>query len=166
MSAAHKRLTGGLVFLALSGFYGWEAGNIALFFTREGQVFTARTVPYALSLLGIAFSLFLVIPAALTLIGKPATAAEGAARGAVRRLDWRPVILLVVLMSAYVALFSLLGFLVATTGFLMGAFAVLGGRGPRSLLVIPIGTVAVFWLLVSVVMNIHLAEGTIWNVFR
>lgn len=162
MSAAHKRLTGGLVFLALSGFYGWEAGNIALFFTREGQVFTARTVPYALSLLGIAFSLSLVIPAALTLIGKPA----GAAQGAVRRLDWRPVILLVVLMSAYVALFSLLGFLVATTGFLIGAFAVLGGRGPRSLLVIPIGTVAVFWLLVSVVMNIHLAEGTIWNVFR
>ena len=159
MSAAHKRLTGGLVFLALSGFYGWEAGNIALFFTREGQVFTARTVPYALSLLGIAFSLFLVIPAALTLIGKPA-------QGAVRRLDWRSVILLVVLMSAYVALFSLLGFLVATTGFLTGAFAVLGGRGPRSLLVIPIGTVAVFGLLVSVVMNIHLAEGTIWNVFR
>ena len=165
MSAAHKRLTGGLVFLALSGFYGWEAGNIALFFTREGQVFTARTVPYALSLLGIAFSLFLVIPAALTLIRKPAADA-GAAQGAVRRLGWRPVILLVVLMSAYVALFSLLGFLVATTGFLIGAFAVLGGRGPRSLLVIPIGTVAVFWLLVSVVMNIHLAEGTIWNVFR
>lgn len=165
MSAAHKRLTGGLVFLALSGFYGWEAGNIALFFTREGQVFTARTVPYALSLLGIAFSLFLVIPAALTLIGKHAADA-GAAQGAVRRLDWRSVILLVVLMSAYVALFSLLGFLVATTGFLTGAFAVLGGRGPRSLLVIPIGTVAVFWLLVSVVMNIHLAEGTIWNVFR
>ena len=165
MSAAHKRLTGGLVFLALSGFYGWEAGNIALFFTREGQVFTARTVPYALSLLGIAFSLFLVIPAALTLIGKPAADAE-AAQGAARRLDWRPVVLLVVLMSAYVALFSLLGFLVATTGFLIGAFAVLGGRGPRSLLVIPIGTVAVFWLLVSVVMNIHLAEGTIWNVFR
>ena len=173
MSPARKQLTGGLMFLALSLFYGWEAGNISLFFTRQGQAFNARTVPYALSFLGSVFSLFLTITAIVRLIRTPDPAAEeqgsggaGPTGGLARKLNWRPVILLIVLMSAYVALFSLLGFIAATTGFLIGAFAVLGSRGWRSLLLVPVGTVALFWLLVSVGMNIHLAEGTIWNVFR
>lgn len=168
MSSAQKQLVGGIIFLAFSVFYGWEAGNISLFFTREGQVFTARTVPYALSLLGIAFSLYMVVVAAVRLIRQNAAAAQEqtSTDSPPRTLHWRPVVLLIALMGVYAALFSVLGFIVATTGFLIGTFAVLGARGWKSLLVVPIGTVLVFWLLVGVVMNIHLVQGTIWNIFR
>ena len=178
MSSACKQLTGGLVFLAISLFYGWEAGNISLFFTREGQIFNARTVPYALSLIGIVFSLFLTISGVAGLVRRPqgsegadmgggeGDGGESGRRAGAAGLNWRPVVLLTVLMAAYAALFSFLGFTVATAGFLIGAFAVLGARGWRSLLAVPVGTVMVFWLLVAVVMNIHLAEGTLWNIFR
>ena len=169
MSSAWKQLTGGLVFLAISLFYGWEAGNISLFFTREGQIFNARTVPYALSLIGIVFSLFLTISGVAGLVRRPQGSeggGESGRRAGAAGLNWRPVVLLTVLMASYAGLFSFLGFTVATAGFLIGAFAVLGARGWRSLLAVPVGTVIVFWLLVAVVMNIHLAEGTLWNIFR
>lgn len=164
MRKSRKQLVGGLVFLALSIFYGWEAGNISLFFTKEGQVFTARSVPYSLSLLGIIFSLALIIPALMHLprSSKQQDSVEFALPG----LNWLPVLLLIVLMALYAALFSLLGFTVATVGFLIGAFAVLGARGWRSMLLIPICTAAGFRLLIGGLLKIHIAEGTIWNFLR
>ena len=172
MRKSQKQLVGGLVFLALSIFYGWEAGNISLFFTKEGQVFTARSVPYSLSLLGIIFSLALIVPALVHLV-RQRRLSRGSSHGnreAVRpgayKPNWLPVLLLIVLMALYAALFSLLGFMGATVGFLIGAFAVLGARGWRSMLLIPICTAAGFRLLIGGLLKIHIAEGTIWNFLR
>lgn len=172
MLPSHKQLIGGLIFLALSIFYGLEAGRIFFFFTKEGQVFTARTVPYTLSLLGIVFSSALIIPPLVRLV-RQRRLSRGSSHGdreAVRpgayKPNWLPVLLLIILMAAYAALFSLLGFIAATTGFLIGAFAVLGARGWRSVLLIPVCITAAFRLLIGGLLSIHLAEGTIWNFLR
>lgn len=169
-SSAKKQITGGIIFLVISILYGWEAGRISLFYTREGQIFTAQTVPYTLSLLGIVFSvLYILIPVAKMMLEsrqkKPdkmqsfSSAEKGSSH-------WLPVILLLLLMTVYVALFSFLGFILSTIGFLAGGFYILGIRSWKHLVLVSVGVVIIFWLLVGVLLDIYLIEGTIWNIFR
>ncbi|MDX1399188.1 MAG: tripartite tricarboxylate transporter TctB family protein, partial [Oceanospirillum sp.] len=59
----NKDLIGGLIFLALSIGYGLSAQLIPYFPGDEYEPFTARTLPYVLSVLGTVLSFSLVINA-------------------------------------------------------------------------------------------------------
>lgn len=164
MSSDRKQIIGGLIFLAISLFYGWNARKISLFFLREGQVFTARTIPYALSLLGIGFSfLYLMFPVIRLLRGRHNTNAKESQQSGISNPDKKTVLILLALMLVYVALFPLLGFIVSTIIFLASGFYVLGVRSIKALVIVPLGFVLVFWLLVGVLLNIHLLSGRIWG---
>lgn len=166
MKTISKQIAGGLIFLAISLFYGIKARGIELFFYKEGQIFTARTIPYALSILGIIFSvLYLIFPIArllrLQMKSVPGHSGDTEGRDAASH-DWKTVVMLLILMIFYVAMFSLLGFIIATIAFLMGGFFIMGIRSWKGLLIVPTAIVVIFWLLVEVLLNIHLMSGSLW----
>lgn len=168
MKTISKQIAGGLIFLAISLFYGIKARGIELFFYKEGQIFTARTIPYALSILGIIFSvLYLIFPIVRLLrlqkksVPGPSNSDDTEGNDAASH-DWKTVVMLLILMIFYVAMFSLLGFIIATIAFLMGGFFIMGIRSWKGLLIVPTAIVVIFWLLIEVLLNIHLMSGSLW----
>ncbi|MDP4599218.1 MAG: tripartite tricarboxylate transporter TctB family protein [Pseudomonadales bacterium] len=138
---------GGVLFLLLSGCYGYFAGTIPLDYWSEQEVFNARSLPYAIACASVLCALLLI------LVPGPGTDWAFA-----RQLNWRPALLLLMLMSAYGALLETLGFIVATVLFLVTAFLCLGVQSiPRAALV-AFGIGLVFWLLMDQ-LGIYLAPG-------
>ena len=155
MSLSKTRI-GGLLFLLLSVAYGYSATSIALFPGEETEPFGARTLPYFLAALGSGLSLFLL------LFGSDGDRVEDNV-GA--DLDWRLAAGLLVLMVAYGLALEWLGFLVATTLFLIIGFRMLGERRPGVLLAVSVPFTVGFWLLLTKALDIYLAPGQILNSF-
>jgi len=65
-----KERIGALFFLALSIIYGYYGSEIRLYPGDELEPMTARTMPYFLSLMGIGFSLVLLITGKKTRSGR------------------------------------------------------------------------------------------------
>jgi putative tricarboxylic transport membrane protein len=78
-------------------------------------------------------------------------------------MKWKPVIMLAALMIFYGLTIRYLGFLISTTIFLMGGFAVLGESRIKVLLGAAVPVVFVFWFLLSQLMGIYLAPGDIFE---
>jgi len=154
MNLSRTRI-GGLAFLLLSVAYGYSATSIALFPGEESEPFSARTLPYFLAALGSALSLLL-------LLGRDEDRVEENANA---DLDWRLAAGLLVLMIAYGLALEWLGFLVATTLFLIVGFWMLGERRPRILLAVSVPFTVGFWLLLTQALDIYLAPGQILNSF-
>jgi len=154
MNLSRTRI-GGLAFLLLSLAYGYSATSIALFPGEESEPFSARTLPYFLAALGSALSLLL-------LLGRDEDRVEENANA---DLDWRLAAGLLVLMIAYGLALEWLGFLVATTLFLIVGFWMLGERRPRILLAVSVPFTVGFWLLLTQALDIYLAPGQILNSF-
>jgi len=154
MNLSRTRI-GGLAFLLLSVAYGYSATSIALFPGEESEPFSARTLPYFLAALGSALSLLL-------LLGRDEDRVEENANA---DLDWRLAAGLLVLMIAYGLALEWLGFLVATTLFLIVGFWMLGERRPGILLAVSVPFTVGFWLLLTQALDIYLAPGQILNSF-
>jgi len=151
-----KTRIGGLTFLLLSIAYGYSATAIPLFPGEEAEPVSARTLPYFLAVLGCALSLFLL------LFGRDG---DGVDDGANADLDWRLAASLLLLMIAYGLALEWLGFLVATTLFLIVGFWMLGERRPKILLAVSVPFTVGFWLLLTQALDIYLAPGQILNMF-
>ena len=80
-------------------------------------------------------------------------------------LDWRLAAGLLVLMIAYGLALEWLGFLVATTLFLIVGFWMLGERRPGILLAVSVPFTVGFWLLLTKALDIYLAPGQILDSF-
>ena len=104
-----------MFFLVLSIVYGYLAYQIRLYPGDELEAMTARTLPLLLSGLGIFFSLVLL-----------ATGNRKDHGTAIAGLDWKPVILLMLLSLVYGFALDWIGFLVSTTLFLIAGFRILG----------------------------------------
>lgn len=151
-----KDKAGAAFFLILSIVYGWLALDIPLTFVGEDEVFTARTLPYALSIVGIIISsLILILPSATS--EKKAKVTE-----AFRGHDWSPVIQLAVLMIFYGLTIKWLGFIISTCLFLIGGYWILGERRIKVLLAASIPVVIVFWFLMTKILGVYLAPGEIF----
>jgi len=138
---------GGLAFLVLSILYGYEATNITLDFWSEQEAFSARTLPFIISIAGIiCASLLIVIPSSKT--NWPY----------LRQLNWRPALALLVLMSTYGAALEPLGFVNATSVFLFAAFSLLGIHRRLAACLVSITVTLVFWGLMHL-LGIYLAPG-------
>lgn len=148
-----KERIGALFFLVLSIAYGYYASEIKLYPGDELDPMTARTLPYFLSAMGVAFSLILVVS------GKQKD--HGAS---IASLNWKPVIALMLLTLAYGLSLDWLGFLISTTLFLIAGFRILGERRVKVLLLVAVPFVFIFWFGLTQLLDIYLAPGRIFGV--
>lgn len=149
-----KQRIGALLILAFSVAYLRLAVNIPLDAAGTDEVFSARTLPIGISVVAIVLSLLQ--------LALPAAAADRASE-AVRGLQWRQAILLVLLMGTYAYAFDLLGFLLASIVFLEAGFLILGERRIVRSLLVSVGLVVFMWALLTQVFGLYLDDGAIFR---
>ena len=147
-----KERIGALFFLVVSIVYGYLASEIKLYPGDELDPMTAQTLPYVLSGMGIAFSLFLLIN------GNHKEFGSGFAH-----LNWKPVIALMLLTLFYGFSLDWLGFLISTTVFLIAGFRILGEKRIKVLLLVAVPFVFIFWFGLTQLLDIYLAPGRIFG---
>lgn len=115
-----KDRIGGLLMLAFRALYAWKIGDIRLLPFQANQTFTPSTIPEVLAVLDTGLSVLVILfPCSdqrLSLTG----------------LNWPLGLAFLVLMSIYGFTVRLLGFLAATSLFLIIGFAMLGERKAAS----------------------------------
>jgi putative tricarboxylic transport membrane protein len=137
---------GALIMLVFSIGYGAMIFRIPLLPFQAQAAFTARTMPQALSLLGIAL--------ALVLLFKPPSG-ETAAK--VAGLKWKTAAALCALMVFYGFTIRSLGFLISTNVFLIGSFLILGERRAWIILAASVPIVVFFWVLMTQFLGVYIA---------
>lgn len=144
-----------LVLFVMFAAYGLEALTIPLFPGQEDEPFKPRTMPVALALVGL---LLTGIRAAK--LHRSTGQSEGPG---LRALNWHPVVRLCLVMLAYGFLLVPIGFVVATTLFLVAGFLILGERRRSVLLFLPLAFSVFFFLLMTEGLGLYLAPGTVWG---
>ncbi|NQZ32462.1 MAG: tripartite tricarboxylate transporter TctB family protein [Oceanospirillaceae bacterium] len=148
MTIAKDRI-GALIFLALSIGYGLSIPLIPVYPGDEYEIFTAKTLPTALAIIGSILSLALLY------------AARGAKKSALPELDWAIAIKLIALMVSYGVILEPLGFLIATTIFLLCGYWLLGERRKWLLFSCSLPLVLCFWYGLTQLLDIYLAPGLV-----
>jgi len=139
-----------LLLFALFTSYGIEATQIDLFPGQEFEPFKPRTFPYGIALAGMALAAIRVLQ----------TFRKGEAHdAAVPTYDRKRVAILCIVMVGYGALFVPLGFILATTLFLLASFYTLGERRPTLLVVLPLSFTLLFWAVMTQLLGLYLAPG-------
>ncbi|HEY7864891.1 MAG TPA: tripartite tricarboxylate transporter TctB family protein [Psychromonas sp.] len=139
---------GGLIFLIFCLTYGYQTTLIPLYPGDEYAPFTARTLPWMLTAAGIISSLLLIV-----------MAQPDEKSGAVLDFDWKLLITFILLMTAYGFGLSWIGFVLATSLFLLAGFWVLGERRKSVLFGASFPFVIAFWLLLTKGLDIYLEPG-------
>lgn len=147
---------GALLILTFSIAYGLLAARIPLSFLAQQEFFTARTMPYALAVLGIIISLLILVLPTVDPTGKHTLKQE------TRGMEWRKAILLVVAMILYGLIMKWLGFLVASALFLMGGFYVLGERSWKKMALVAVPLVVLLWFVMSTLLGVYIAPGEVF----
>ena len=144
--------TGGCILLVFCCAYGLLALDIPTTTTQMGSAFTARTMPFALAVVGMCLSLALIL-----LPGRTATTSR-------TPIYWFQGAAFIVLMSAYGFVIRPFGFLVATFAFLTIGFWLLGERKVMVLIALPAVVATLFWFLLSELLGVYVAPGpAIWS---
>ena len=144
-----KERLGGLLFLLLSLAYGYHATQIPGYPGDEYEPFTASTLPYALAGAGALFSLLLIC-------------FPGGERLQRESGNWRLVFALL-LMLAYGLALGWLGFLVATTLFLIGGIRLMGEQSLAFACKVSLPFTLIFWALLTKGLNVYLEPGRLFT---
>ena len=151
-----KGKAGALILLTFSIAYGLLAFKIPLTFLAQRETFNARTMPFALGIIGTLLSfLILVLPSGQT-------DEEDNVKDAFRGLDWPSVGLLIGMMIFYSITLRFLGFVISSTIFLVGGFYILGERRIWLLLIGSVPLVLFIWFLMSRLLGMYIAPGEIF----
>ncbi len=139
---------GALFFLALSIAYYIGAAGIELYPGDEEELINAQTFPRFIGVMGGIFSFLILV--------LPAKAAE-------EKLDWKAFdwlrpLLLALLMVAYGLTIKWPGFFLATSGFLIGGFLVLGERRWWVILIASVPIAAGFELILDGLLGIYIED--------
>ncbi|EMP4394075.1 tripartite tricarboxylate transporter TctB family protein [Vibrio fluvialis] len=145
---------GAMIFLVLSLCYGYQTTQIPMFPGDEYEPFTARTLPTLLTYAGVAMSLLLLV------VGQPDKKS-----GAVITFNWKLLIGFLVLMALYGAGLTYLGFVLATSFFLMAGFYILGERRKSILFGASFPFVIAFYLLLTKGLDVYLEPGLIFTLW-
>ena len=154
----NKDRVGASLILAFSLFYLRSSLSIPVDSFDAEIGFTSKTLPILLGSCAFAISLLLFFISYLQPEGE--SISEGA-----RDYKVKPVLGLSLLMAAYVALFSYLGFVLASALFLQSAFFLLGERRLLVSVSVSLGLVLFLWLLLTQVFGLYLDGGTLYRVF-
>ena len=147
---------GALILLMFSIAYGLLAFKVPLTFLAQRETFNARTMPFALGIIGTVLSfLILVLPS-----GK--TEEEDKVKDAFRGLDWSSVGLLIGIMIFYSITLRFLGFVISSIIFLVGGFYILGERRIWLLFIGSVPLVLFIWFLMSRILGMYIAPGEIF----
>ena len=150
---AHQIAT--LFLLAVFVAYGLEALTIPLFPGQEQEPFKPRTMPVALALAGIVLLLIR--------LGQLILVPEESDGDAIAGFDWPSAGWLCAWMVLYGLALTPLGFVVATTLFLIAGFVTLGERRPLLLAALPLLFSLAFFLLMTRGLGLYLAPGLWWG---
>lgn len=137
---------GALIMLTFSIGYGLLIFRIQLLPFQAQVAFTARTMPQALSVLGIVLSLVLLF--------KPASGDDAAT---VAGYKWKTAAALCALMVFYGFTIRGLGFLISTNVFLIGSILILGERRVWIILLASLPIVVFFWVLLTQFLGVYIA---------
>ena len=132
--------------------YWATISDIRLLPFQANQAFTPRTLPQVLAWLGTALSLAILVA--------PSRADDDAPDW--RALNWPLGLAFLVLMSAYGFTVRPLGFLLATSAFLMIGFAMLGERSPVKLIAVAVPLVVAFWVLMTQGLSVWIEPLPEW----
>lgn len=139
-----KDRIGGVLLFAFCLTYGLLGQEIPLLPAQQDAVFNPRTLPNFLAVAGVGLSLLLVL--------FPPTQAEPQLAG----LRWMRLVSFLALMSLYGLGIRPLGFVVATSLFLAGGFALLGERSWLKLLGVATGIAVLFWALMDLGLGVFI----------
>ncbi len=151
-----REKVGALIILLFSIGYGMLATKIPLSFLSMQETFTARTMPYALSVVGILLSLAILVLPTVDPSGKNSLTKE------TKDMDWITAILLVVAMFIFGLTMKWLGFILASIIFLIIGFYILGERRKRVMILTAIPLVFVLWSTMSFLLGVYIAPGEIF----
>ncbi|WP_375754116.1 tripartite tricarboxylate transporter TctB family protein [Vibrio sp. HN007] len=143
-----------MIFLIVSLCYGYQTSLIPMFPGDEYEPFTARTLPTLLTAIGVVLSLILLVTA------KPDTDS-----GAILSFNWKLLLAFIALMALYGLGLTYLGFVLATSLFLMAGFYLLGERRKSVLFGVSFPFVVAFYLLLTQVLDIYLEPGYLFLLF-
>ena len=151
-----REKVGALILLLFSVAYGILATKIPLSFLAQQEFFTARTMPYALSVVGSLLSfLILVLPT-----GDPD--GKKTLHEVTAGMDWRRAIFLVALMVVYGLTMKWLGFIVASILFLNAGFYVLGERRVKRMILASVPLVLALWFIMAALLGVYIAPGEVF----
>ena len=147
---------GALILLTFSIAYGLLAFKVPLTFLAQRETFNARTMPFALGIIGtlLSFSI-LVLPSGQT-------DEEDKVKDAFRGLDWSSVGLLIGIMIFYSITLRFLGFVISSIIFLVSGFCILGERRIWLLFIGSVPLVLFIWFLMSRILGMYIAPGEIF----
>lgn len=147
---------GALILLTFSIAYGLLAFKVPLTFLAQRETFNARTMPFALGIIGTLLSfLILVLPSGQT-------DEEDKVKDAFRGLDWSRVGLLIGIMIFYSITLRFLGFVISSIIFLVSGFYILGERRIWLLFIGSVPLVLFIWFLMSRILGMYIAPGEIF----
>ncbi|WP_434999414.1 tripartite tricarboxylate transporter TctB family protein [Vibrio scophthalmi] len=146
---------GALLFLLFCLGYGYQSTLIPLFPGDEYEAFTARTLPTILTWVGIGLSLVLLV-----------TGKSDAQSGAITGFNWKLLIAFLALMALYGVGLTVLGFLLATSLFLLCGFYLLGERRKSILFGASFPFVTAFYLLLTQALDVYLEPGALFLLFN
>lgn len=145
---------GAMIFLIVCLCYGYQTSQIPLFPGDEYEPFTARTLPTLLTYIGVLLSLILLVT------GQPDVKS-----GAVVKFNWKLLIGFLALMALYGLGLTYVGFVIATSFFLLAGFYLLGERRKKVLFGASFPFVIAFYLLLTKGLDIYLEPGVIFTMW-
>ncbi|MCZ4294591.1 tripartite tricarboxylate transporter TctB family protein [Vibrio sinaloensis] len=145
---------GAMIFLIVCLCYGYQTSQIPMFPGDEYEPFTARTLPTILTFIGVGLALLLLVT------GQPDVKS-----GAVLEFKWKLLIGFLVLMALYGVGLTYIGFVLATSLFLLAGFYLLGERRVKVLLGASFPFVIAFYLLLTQGLDIYLEPGVIFTLW-
>ena len=138
-----------LIYLAVT--FDIPIGRIA-----GSEVFNARTLPIVLAITTIFLCLAQIFMPTKELASETISAS-------IKGFQWRPCLLLIVLMLGYGLTFGVFGFALATFLFLFIGFLILGERRYFLSVAIAAGVAVAMWLLLTQLFDIYLDSGDLYR---
>ncbi|PLX71011.1 MAG: tripartite tricarboxylate transporter TctB family protein [Denitrovibrio sp.] len=149
---------GALLMLLFSIAYGIGAINIPLSFLAQQETFSSRTMPMALAVAGIVFSVAIIVLPTVDPDGKPSLG------DVTKGMEFRKTIYLILLMIAYGLLMKWIGFLIASAIFLMVGFRILGEKRLKIIVLGAVPLVIFLWFIMSLLLGVYIAPGEIFYI--
>ncbi|MDN3682569.1 tripartite tricarboxylate transporter TctB family protein [Vibrio tapetis subsp. quintayensis] len=143
---------GAILFLLVCFVYGYQTAQIPLFPGDEYEPFTARTLPFILTAIGIFLSLAMIV-----------TAKTDEQSGAIMDFNWKLLFGFLALMAVYGVGLTYIGFVLATSFFLLAGFYILGERRKSVLFGASFPFVIAFYLLLTQVLEVYLEPGILFT---
>ena len=152
LSLLNRDRIAALLFLLLCLYYRWQTEHIMILPGDELEPFTARTVPKFLAYTGMVLALLLLF-----------SRSDKEQLSTPFRMHWPRLIGFLLLMLLYGLGLSYLGFILATSLFLMLSFYLLGERRSTILWGVSFPFVTAFYWLLTHGLGVYLESGSLFQ---